>query len=67
MPEKWTGDVVGRMHTHRIKMDELAAALGWHPKYLSLVINGHRQPLAAEAKVTAALNQIIAERKEATE
>lgn len=61
MPEKWTGDVVGVMHTHRLKMDELAAVLGWHPKYLSAVINGHRRPAGAEAKVKAALSELLRE------
>ena len=65
MPEKWTGNAVGLMHVHGIKADELAAKLGWHVKYLSTVLNGHRKPLKAENKVMAALNEVIAERKEA--
>lgn len=65
MPEKWTGDVVGEMHTHRIKKEEMAAALHWHPKYFSRVINGHKRPVGAEQKIRAALAQIIADREEA--
>lgn len=41
---------------------EIAEEVGWHPKYLSAVLNGHRSPKGAEEKLTAALDKII-ERK----
>ena len=28
MPEKWTGNLVGKMHVHRVSYEELAQRLG---------------------------------------
>lgn len=60
MSAQWTGEVIGEMHVHRIKMATLAAEIGWHEKYLSAVLNGHREPKDAEAKVRAALSRLTA-------
>ena len=62
MPKKWTGNLVGLMHDERISFNELAAELGVTNRYVSMVLNGHREPEGAEGKFTAALNRII-ERK----
>lgn len=42
--EQWLGDMVGWMHTARVTGKELAKEVGWHPKYLSAVLNGRRKP-----------------------
>lgn len=60
-PAPWTGEVVGRMHTAQVSSPMLAAEVGWHPKYLSKVLNGHIAPKGAEGKVRAALDRIINE------
>lgn len=62
MPKKWTGNLVGLMHDERISFNELAAELGVTNRYVSMVLNGHREPEGAEEKFAAALNRII-ERK----
>ena len=62
MPKKWTGDLVGLMHNHRISFAELADELGVTNRYVSMVLNGHREPTGAEEKFRAALDRII-ERK----
>lgn len=64
MLAQWTGDVVGIMHTHKITAKQLAERLSWNDKYLSSVLNGKREPKDAEAKVRAALDELIAERNE---
>jgi DNA transposition AAA+ family ATPase len=63
MTAQWTGSVVGEMHLNKVTMKQLADELGWHPKYLSAVLNGHRNPKKAEEKIRDALCRII-ERKE---
>ena len=60
MPAQWTADVVGKMHLHRIAAKALAEEIGWHEKYLSAVLNGHREPKGAEEAVRSALNRMIA-------
>lgn len=63
MPEKWTGDLLGRMHLAGITAKELAAEAGLNDKYVSLLMNGHRNPKGAEAKLNAAFERLI-QRKE---
>ena len=55
MIARWTGEVKGEMHLSGITAKTLAAEIGWHEKYLSSVLNGHRTPKDAEAKVREAL------------
>lgn len=62
MLAQWMTDLFGRMRSNKIKDAELAAEVGWHPKYLSAVLNGHKSPKDAEEKLTSALNRIL-ERK----
>ena len=62
MPEKWTGEIVGLMHVNRISQQALAEKIGWHVKYLSAVLNGHRKPSGAERMVRTALDEILSEK-----
>ena len=59
MPEQWTADVVGLMHLHKIKAVDLAKHMGVNPKYLSTVLNGHRNPKHAEEACRKAINEIL--------
>lgn len=61
MPAAWTGDVVKDLHLHGISAKRLAEKLGWHSKYLSTVMNGHKNPAGAEQKIRAALDELIKE------
>lgn len=40
MLAQWIGDVIGEMHKNKITASELANEIGWHPKYLSAILNG---------------------------
>lgn len=62
MPAQWTADLIGKMHVAGVTAKQLAAEAGWHPKYLSVVLNGHRSPKGAEQTLSAALERVI-ERK----
>lgn len=59
MPEHWTGDVVGKMHVNCISNDELASKLGYTKEYVSMILNGHRNPKNAEQTFQRALNELI--------
>ena len=59
MPAQWTGEIIGKLHLNGITARHLAKEVGWSDKYLSLVLNGHREPKNAEAKVRAALDSIL--------
>lgn len=60
MPKKWTGELVGLMHVHRITHAQLAEELGLTDRYVSMVLNGHRQPIGAEERFRTALGKLIA-------
>ena len=64
MPAQWTGEVIGKMHIHRIKVNELAEYLGYHPKYVSSILNGKKNPKHAELIFTAAVDRMIAQKSE---
>ena len=58
MLAQWTGALVGEMHLKRVTAKQLAAEIGWNEKYLSQVMNGHREPKGAEEKLRAALSRL---------
>ena len=62
MLAQWEVAFFGKKRAYKVKDSEIAAELGWHPKYLSAVLNGHKTPKNAEEKLTAALDRIL-ERK----
>ena len=58
MPAKWTADLLGEMHLAGVTAKQLAAEVGWNAKYLSVVLNGHKEPKGAEEKLRAALERL---------
>lgn len=61
----WTGDLVGKMHNHRVSYEDLGNELGVTKAYVSMVLSGARNPTNAKARFVGAFNRII-ERKERT-
>lgn len=59
MPAQWTADVIGEMHLKKIAKKQLAEHMGVTPEYVSMVLNGHRDPEGAEQRFRAALNQLL--------
>ncbi|MBE6985948.1 MAG: helix-turn-helix transcriptional regulator [Ruminococcaceae bacterium] len=59
MPAQWTAEIIGEMHLNGVTHKRLAEAVGWHPKYLSAVLNGKKTPTGAESKIRSALRGII--------
>ena len=64
MLEKWTGELVGAMHMAGVTKKQLAESVGWNDKYLSVVLNGHKNPKGAKEKLFNALERLVAERGE---
>lgn len=63
MPEQWTADLVGKMHLNCITAKQLADKLGYNPKYVSAVLNGHRKPKKAEQAFRTALDELIQQKQ----
>ena len=65
MIAQWKGDLVGRMHLHRVTITELSQEMGVTREYLSTVLNGHRDPKGMEQKMNDALDSLVARQGEA--
>ena len=59
MPKKWTGNLVGLMHDHKISKTDLATELGVTREYVSMILNEHRKPTGAKEQFEAAVNRLI--------
>ena len=62
MPEKWTGNLIGRMHNANISQDELAEELGVSPAYVSMILNGRRMPDGAKKRLEEAFQSVSAKK-----
>ncbi|NLH02494.1 helix-turn-helix transcriptional regulator [Caproiciproducens galactitolivorans] len=59
MPANWTAQLIAKLHLNRISKKQLAEQLGYTPEYVSMVLNGHRNPNGAEAEFSKALDELI--------
>lgn len=61
MPEEWTGNLIGKMHNKRITFDALAKKLGVSKSYISMILNGVRNPAGAQERLEDAVNELLDE------
>lgn len=66
MPAQWTGQLIGEMHLNGITAKQLATEAGYTAEYISMVLNGHRQPKNAEQILRAAFDRLIAAQNQNT-
>lgn len=66
MVQKWTGRLVGKMHNERIKAEDIASELGVSTAYVSMILNGKRNPPNAKERFESAVTAIIEKRKPTT-
>lgn len=64
MNERWTGNIVGKMHIHNISCKDLAEEMGVSRSYVSMILNGRRFPLDGRERMAAALDALIERKKE---
>ena len=60
MLAQWIGDFVGRMHLHRVTITQIAQEMGVTREYLSMILNGHREPQGIDKRMNDALDRVIA-------
>lgn len=63
MLAQWIGDFVGKMHRHKVTITQMAKEIGVSREYLSMILNGHREPLGINKRLNDALD-ILIEKKE---
>ena len=62
VPE-WTGEFMGRLHTHRVTQQEIADAMECSRQYVTMILNGWRTPIGAKGMLEEALLRVLEERK----
>ena len=60
MLAQWIAELVGQMHKWKISKKRLADHMGLTPEYVSMVLNGHREPAGAKGKFRRAVDEIVA-------
>lgn len=60
MPAQWTADVIGKMHLNQITAKRLAEHLGYTPEYVSMVLNGKKEPKNGEQVFRLAVDELSA-------
>jgi len=63
---EWTGDVIGKLHVHGLSIKELAESMGYTHEYLSIILNGKREPKGIQKKVECAVNKLIEQKENKT-
>lgn len=64
VPEKWTGELIGRMHNAKVTQQELADELGVRKSYISMILNGSRNPKDGKDRLVGAFGRVLQKRKE---
>lgn len=64
LTKKWTGNLVGLMHDHKITKTMLAEELGVSREYVSMILNEHREPAFAEDRFVDAVHRLIKKKEE---
>lgn len=59
MLAQWIGDFVGRMHRNRVTITQISQEMGVSREYLSMILNGHREPKGIENRMNDALNSVV--------
>ena len=59
MLAQWIGDFVGKMHLNRVTITQLSQEMGVTREYLSMILNGHREPHGIKQRINDALDRVI--------
>lgn len=63
MPEKWTGELVGKMHVARVRQADIARVAGMTRAYVSMILSGKRTPADARVRLESAFKSIMEARE----
>ena len=59
MLAQWIGDFVGQIRRHKVTITQISQEMGVSREYLSMILNGHREPKDIERRLYDALDRII--------
>ncbi len=60
--EEWTGEVAKQMHLYSISAADIAREMGCVRSYVTMILNGQREPRGGRERVEAALERCIERR-----
>ena len=60
--DSWIANAVGKMHVNRISNIDVAKKLNFTVEYVSMILNGKRDPKDAETRIMSAIDEIIREK-----
>lgn len=63
MPEKWTGNLIGRMHNECVTYEDIAKELGVTKAYVSMILNSKRTPTDAKERLEEAFQAVKEKRR----
>lgn len=63
MLAQWIGDFVGRMHRYKITTTEVSQEMNVTREYVSMILNGHREPAGIEQRMNDALDSLVEKRE----
>ena len=63
MLAQWIGDFVGKMHRNKVTITQMAQEMGVTREYLSMILNGHREPTGISKRLNDALDSVIEKNK----
>lgn len=62
-PTLWTGVLIGKMHNAHVSRKDLADKLGVGKAYITMILNGQRNPKNAKEMLTSAFDEIAKEKE----
>ena len=67
MNEKWTGNLVGKMHNERVTYQDMADEMSVTKSYISMILNGSRKPKGIKERMEEAFASVVEKRKKGEE
>lgn len=64
MNEKWTGNLIGKMHNEGVTYQNIADELGVTKAYVSMIFHGARKPKGIRERMEEAFNAVVEKRKQ---
>lgn len=61
--EKWTGNLVGKMHNERVTYQNMADEMSVTKSYISMILNGSRKPKGIKERMEEAFASVLEKRK----
>lgn len=62
-PEKWTGELLAKMHINNVTSRELAKELDVTEQYVSMLMHSHKTTKNAKQRLNAAYQAVLQKRK----